>query len=107
MLTPHTSRITHITGVERVPTGIPNLYLREALGTKGWIWVLSDARFCQVSSYQVGYCRKGWKRPMVGKDVGGGSKMCRTWRSNRVLGTRDKGRNLETRLSEVTELEEK
>lgn len=44
---------------------------------------------------------------MVGKDVGGGSKMCWTWRSNRVLGKRDKGRNLETPLGEVTELEEK
>ena len=43
----------------------------------------------------------------AGKDVGAGSKMCRTWRSNRVLGKRDKGRNLETPLGEVTELEEK
>lgn len=84
------------------PQGNPKPYIRGK--KKDGFGALSEARFCQITSYQVSYCKKDCKRPMVRKDVGW-EQLCWTWRSNCVLGERDKVMNLEKHLSKVTELE--
>lgn len=53
--------------------GIPTNTSEEKKKKKGWIWVLTEARLCQDTSYEVSYYRKDWKRPMVRKDVGWGA----------------------------------